>query len=1242
MDRAQRVSCGVGKASYDIVVGHNFLTDIPKDIQSLVSCSKFVLLTDSNVFKFHGQKLLDAFQLHNIPFIYKILPPGEASKCRETKSMVEEWMLKQQCQRDTCIVAFGGGVVGDLAGFIAATYMRGLPFVQIPTTLLACVDSSIGGKTGIDSPSGKNLIGAFHQPKRVFVDLSVLQTLPERELVNGMAEIIKAGAIKSEKLFELLERHQEEILTQKPDVMLSMVLQAAEIKAKVVTQDEKEGGLRAILNFGHSIGHGIEALLQPHFLHGECVAIGMVKEAELARLMGMCSSSTIGRLVRCIKAYGLPTRIPTVVSTDDVMLKMQVDKKNAKGVKRMILLESIGQVYAPNPPRYAQDVQDHQVELIIERQICVKPGTVANGTLRVPGSKSISNRVLLLAALGAGTCRIHGLLHSDDTQVMLGALQILGAKFEWEDSGNILVVHGTGGKFNEMRQEEPIYLSNAGTAYRFLTTCATLVPTNSSGSILLTGNSRMKERPIGPLVSALVEHGCSIEYVENEGFPPLRIKYTGIQGGSMRLAGKVSSQYVSSVLISAPYAKEPLTLQLEEEHPTSLPYILMTTQLMKQFGLEVQQIGSNTFVIPTGVYQNPSHVSVEVDASSATYPLAIAAITGGQVTVEGLGSGSLQGDAQFHTLLGQMGCESSQTDTSTIVKGPSSRLRAVKIDMETMTDAFMTAVALAAVADGKTEITGISNQRVKECNRIEVMVTELTKMGVKCGELPDGIWVEGVSDVSTLKPVAVECHNDHRIAMSFAVLGCAVSNVIITDKECTDKTYSEFWDDCQTKLGLTLQPVTHRRMDEILSKPADEEMPCVFAIGMRGVGKTTLCRETAQVLNLKYLDMDDLIEQRFNPPQSIKDYVKTHGWASFRQVEADLLRDLTHSAPSGTLIGCGGGVIETPSNRQLLSNYPYVIYLHRDTEQVLSYLRQQEQRPDLNDDITEIWNRRKPLYEQSSQYEFKILAGTNAEDWKKASLEFARYLNFITGKTDPMLKCVDNTFFLSLTYPDLNQVLDILPQILEGVHAIELRVDLLKSHDKEFILSQIALLRRHSELPIIYTARSKDQGGGFDQNENLMFDLLQFGLRSGCEFVDMECCWSFDARERLIQAKRSSAIIASYHAVQEPVSESEIRQIFIDCYHNNRVDIVKVVVKAFTTEISYEIHQIAQGMDFSAPIIALCTTEQGKLSRVLNKVFTPVTHPLLPIAAAPGQLSVNEIMTTRQLLGLLSGNVLSS
>ncbi|RCH99109.1 3-dehydroquinate dehydratase (3-dehydroquinase) [Rhizopus azygosporus] len=369
-----------------IHIGYNLIDYIASTLTTHVPVSTYCIVTDTNLAPLYLPQLMSAFRAHmnqNQRLLTRVLPPGEMTKSRQGKASIEDFMLNQSCTRDTCLMALGGGVVGDLVGFIAATFMRGIPFVQIPTTLLAMVDSSIGGKTAIDTPHGKNLIGSFWQPKFIFMDLEMLKSLPPRELANGMAEVIKTAAISSEAEFVKLEKGKQIIESvilgtnqNSEDKMYvaSVISASARFKADVVTKDERETGLRGLLNFGHTIGHAIEAVLAPSWLHGECVSVGLVMEAELSCCLGHCDPSVVDRIKVCLDLYGLPTllneKAKSMLTIDRIMTAMKVDKKNKGSQKRIVLLSAIGQPLEPK----ASDVSDEPIITILRSHVLPSSG----------------------------------------------------------------------------------------------------------------------------------------------------------------------------------------------------------------------------------------------------------------------------------------------------------------------------------------------------------------------------------------------------------------------------------------------------------------------------------------------------------------------------------------------------------------------------------------------------------------------------------------------------------------------------------------------------------------------------------------------------------------------------------------------------------------------------------------------------------------------------------------------------
>lgn len=946
---------------------HDLLTNIPSSTYILICDTNLAALEYVPAFRKsfaaelakQGKTEEDARLL-----IYDRIPPGETSKSRQTKADIEDWLLEQGCTRDTVILALGGGVMGDLLGFVAATYMRGVRFVQIPTSLLAMVDSSIGGKTAIDTPLGKNLIGSFWQPERIYIDLAFLETLPKRQVCNGMAEVVKTAAIWDEGEFERLEEGADKIMEalERPlgkgrfegieDVFKRIVLGSARVKAEVVSSDEREGGLRNLLNFGHSIGHAYEAIWTPEILHGEAVAVGMVKEAELARYLGVLPPGAVARLTKCIASYGLPISVGDKLITkqtdkqcpaDELLRRMAVDKKNAGSKKKIVLLSAIGRCYEPQ----ATKVADKDIRIVLCPAVSIKPGVPESldVSCKPPGSKSISNRVLLLAALGSGKCKISNLLHSDDTQFMLSAIAKLGgATYSWEDEGRVLVLNGNGGALKASPGE--IYIGNAGTASRFLTTAVSLATANDNAShTILTGNARMQERPQGPLVDALRNNGVEIEYIGKEGSQslPLRIAAAGgFEGGDISLTAKVSSQYVSSILMCAPYAKKPVTLRLVGGKVISQLYIDMTIAMMADFGVPVtrDEKEENVYHVPKQRYKNPEEYEVESDASSATYPLAVAAITGTKCTVPNIGSASLQGDARFAVdVLRPMGCEVVQTKTSTTVTGPAiGQLKALKhVDMEPMTDAFLTASVLAAVCKegGTTRITGIANQRQKECNRIKAMYDELGKFGVVCRELEDGIEVDGRGMGIQPARESIHCYDDHRVAMSFAVLATvAPERTVVTEKECTGKTWPGWWDVLHQTFKVDIEGVepeaaaehTNGVVSHGVSTSAGprEVRKSIFIIGMRGAGKTTTGGWASRILGWPFVDMDTELEAQEG--MTIPEMLKDNDWAGFRTKELKLLKRLMVEKRDGHVIAAGGGLVETPEARELLKGWQEVCF----------------------------------------------------------------------------------------------------------------------------------------------------------------------------------------------------------------------------------------------------------------------------------------------------------------------------
>ncbi|KAH3901938.1 pentafunctional protein ARO1p SCDLUD_001723 [Saccharomycodes ludwigii] len=1280
-----------------IHVGYDVSSHLINTILNNCKSSTYVMIYDSNVEKvpllddlksnFHKQLNPESQRL-----LTYVVKPGEANKTRETKADIEDYLLSKGCTRDTVIIAVGGGVIGDMIGFVASTFMRGVRVVQVPTSLLAMVDSSIGGKTAVDTPLGKNFVGSFWQPQFVLVDIKWLETLPKREFINGIGEVIKTAAIWNADEFSRLESNADCFLkvvnNQKKmtnggfytniklilDHIFKLVLESIKVKAEVVSSDERELGLRNLLNFGHSIGHAYEAILTPQALHGECVSIGMIKEAELSRYLNILSPTQVARLTKILAAYGLPISpdekwfkeltLHKKTPLDTLLKKMSIDKKNDGSKKKVVLLETIGKCYGTS----AHYVSDEDLRVVLTDEILVFPFSnipTKPVTITPPGSKSISNRALVLACLGKGLCRIKNLLHSDDTKHMLEAVSSLkGANITWENNGETVVVDGKGGDF--ISAEEPIYLGNAGTASRFLTSVAALVSASASKDyVILTGNARMQERPIGPLVDALSSNGVEIEYMKKKGSLPLKINTSKsiFKGGRIELAATVSSQYVSSILMCAPYAENPVTLSLVGGKPISQLYIDMTIKMMERFGVTVEKSTTEayTYHIPKGHYINPSEYVIESDASSATYPLAFAAMTGSTVTVPNIGSESLQGDASFAVdVLKPMGCTVTQTATSTTVTGPKiGELKPLPyVDMEPMTDAFLTACVVAAVAsnnsgDGNsatTTIEGIANQRVKECNRILAMINELKKFGVKASELPDGIKVEAVASITDLQvPQSVCTYDDHRVAMSFSLLAGMVQSspvkpVRILERRTTGKTWPGWWDVLHSQLGAQLdgaEPITFSELSNT------DKHPSVVLIGMRAAGKTTVSNWCANALDYKLMDLDVEFEKRYCPKDvTIKEFVATHGWEDFRAKEAALFEDvIANYGDKGYVFSTGGGIVESAESRKYLKKFAFeenglVLHLHRDIEETIKFLNKDPTRPAYSEDIGQVWQRREKWYEECCNYVFYA----NHCDTQTEFNELRRNFDFFVKRITRQVKVeipTRRSAFVCLTFADLSNHLTELEEIVYGCDAVELRVDHLKDYSPDFVKKQITLLRMCTDsLPIIFTIRTKKQGGKFpDEDYKAINDLYTVALKSAVEYIDLELTLPIDLQYHVLNNKGTTTkVIGSHHdfAANFPWTHSEWENRYNQAVSMD-VDIVKFVGTAchFQDNLQLEDFRLKHT---TKPLILINMTDRGKISRVLNTILTPVTSKLLPSSAAPGQLTLAEI---NQMYHNLGGDLIS-
>jgi 3-phosphoshikimate 1-carboxyvinyltransferase len=412
----------------------------------------------------------------------------------------------------------------------------------------------------------------------------------------------------------------------------------------------------------------------------------------------------------------------------------------------------------------------------------IKPFThPPHATVRVPGSKSLTNRALLIASLAQGTTRLTNALFSDDSMYFAKALQILGFDILLEEAKHEMVIRGLAGGIPASKAE--LFIGNAGTAARFLSAFLTL----GHGEYILDGDVRMHERPIGDLVDALSQLGAVLETRDN--CPPLKIKAAGLCGGKTKIKGDISSQFLSALLMVAPYAKSPVEIEVINEL-NSKPYVDMTLAVMRDFGLEIERCGYSRFMAHPASYSSPSTFTIESDASAASYFFAVPAICGGMVRVENISRHSRQGDIAFLDILKQMGCQILEGEDFIEVVG-TAELNGVNTEMHDIPDTAQTLAAIAPFASSPTRIRGIASARLKETDRIHAACTELTRLGVRVEEHHDGMTIYPSSQFS---PTSIQTYNDHRMAMAFSLIGLRVEGISIEDPACVSKTFPGYFD----------------------------------------------------------------------------------------------------------------------------------------------------------------------------------------------------------------------------------------------------------------------------------------------------------------------------------------------------------------------------------------------------------------------------------------------------------------
>jgi len=560
-----------------------------------------------------------------------------------------------------------------------------------------------------------------------------------------------------------------------------------------------------------------------------------------------------------------------------------------------------------------------------------------NSEISVPGSKYIANRILMIAALAEGTSIIKNIPNNDDINIAIESLKKFGVGIKKDNSN--LEINGTNGNLKLPKDE--INVENSGTLMRFIVGFASLL----KGKVKITGSERIKQRPISGLLNSLNDLGIKCSSV-NGNFPPIEVEGGTLKGGITKIKGDVSSQFISSLLLISPYSKNDVEIIIESDL-VSKNYVDMTIDLMEEFGISVERNKYKKFKIKSGQKYIAKEITISGDWSSANYFLAAAAIVPGRIKVKGLDM-SAHAEVKFVDVLSDMGCNINKNKDSIEIIG-NENLTAVDVDMSSMPDSVQTLAAVAVFADGTTKIRNIGNLKYKESNRILDTANELKKLGINAIAKDDELEIKG----GKINFAVIDPHNDHRMAMGFALIGLKIPGIKIKSPECVNKSFPEFWSKLK-EIGAGIK----------ISKN-------IVLMGYRGSGKTSVALDLRKKLNLNLINTDKEIEKIVG---SINDYIKNKGWAKFRDTESNIIENINGN---DLIIDCGGGFVERQENIKNLKKNSIIIWLKASPSVIKERIKDNKDRPSLTrtksfiDEVDEVLEKRSPSYKKAADYEIE-------------------------------------------------------------------------------------------------------------------------------------------------------------------------------------------------------------------------------------------------------------------------------